>query len=84
MLVLCFTGATCQSRAGCTLYAGRELPKRNGVPCVGSVRHAKARGFASVPGLRNHVEGLISFARQIDKDYAETCARRLQAVQWPF
>jgi hypothetical protein len=51
---------------------------------VGPVRHAQARGFVSVRGLRNHVEGLVSFARQIDKEYGEKCARRLQTVSWPF
>lgn len=51
---------------------------------VGPVQHARARGFTSVLGLRNHIEGLVSFARQIDGCYADKCARQLAAVRWPF
>jgi hypothetical protein len=51
---------------------------------VGPVQHAKARGFTSVLGLRNHIQGLVSFARQIDVCYADECTRKLAAVPWPF
>jgi hypothetical protein len=32
--------------------------------------HAQAKGFESVLGLKNHVEGLLAFARSVDPDYA--------------
>jgi len=51
---------------------------------VGPVGHAAKRGFASVLGLRNHIEGLISYARQIDPEYANRRAQELAPVSWPF
>jgi RNA-directed DNA polymerase len=51
---------------------------------VGPVRHAEKRGFTSVRGLRNHIEGLISYARQINPEYATQCERELALVSWPF
>jgi len=53
-------------------------------PDVGPVRHAKSRGFASVGGLRNHLRGLATFARQIDKVYGEACLRAMDDVPWPI
>lgn len=50
---------------------------------VGPVRHARARGFASVAGFRNHIRGLATYARQIDQTYGEACLRALDEVAWP-
>lgn len=50
---------------------------------VGPVRHAKARGFVSVEGLRNHLHGLAAYARQIDLVYGERLLRTLDTVDWP-
>lgn len=52
-------------------------------PEVGPARHASRRGFAAVAGLRNHIEGLLSFARQIEPEYAQARNMELAAVQWP-
>lgn len=53
-------------------------------PDIGPVRHARARGFVSVAGLRNHVRGLATFARQIDPAYGEGLLRALDDVPWPI
>lgn len=50
---------------------------------VGPVRHAEARKFDSVIGLRHHLEGLVAFARQIDRPYGNRLKGRLQAIVWP-
>jgi RNA-directed DNA polymerase len=51
---------------------------------VGPVEHAERRGFASVQGLRNHVTGLLAFARQIDPAFAEGCEAKLTRIRWPL
>lgn len=53
-------------------------------PEIGPARHAAKRGFVSVHGLRNHVEGLVAFARHVDPDYAQRCSQRLSQVAWPL
>ena len=50
---------------------------------VGPAKHARARGFAAVAGLRNHIHGLVTYAFQIEPDYASAVARELAGVQWP-
>ena len=52
-------------------------------PDIGPVQHAKTRGFVSVAGFRNHLYGLVAFARQIDLAYGEACMRALNKVSWP-
>lgn len=51
---------------------------------VGPAKHAKAKGFDSVGGFKNHVFGLATYARQIDKDYGEKCLRALESIDWPI
>jgi transcriptional regulator with XRE-family HTH domain len=50
----------------------------------GPVPHAEARGFISVLGLRNHVEGLVAFAHDIDPSFAAECEQALAGVVWPL
>ncbi|ARW15284.1 RNA-directed DNA polymerase [Komagataeibacter europaeus] len=50
---------------------------------VGPVRHARARGFVSVAGFRNHLRGLATYARQIDVVYGDGLLRELDKVSWP-
>lgn len=52
-------------------------------PDVGPSHHAARRGFAAVAGLRRHIEGLVSFARQIEPEYAKARGAELAAVHWP-
>lgn len=49
---------------------------------IGPIIHSSKRGFESVIGLKNHLEGLISYAKQIDPIRAENWARQLQLVNW--
>lgn len=51
---------------------------------IGPVGHARARGFTSVIGLRNHLLGLAAFAIQIEPTYGADIKRRLAAVDWPL
>ncbi|MGH8508245.1 MAG: reverse transcriptase family protein, partial [Gammaproteobacteria bacterium] len=41
-------------------------------PTIGPAKHAAVRRFDSVMGLRNHIQGLISYARHIDPSFADT------------
>ena len=47
-------------------------------------QHAKARDFVSVAGLRNHLQGLATYARQIDVAYGAMLLRALDRVDWPI
>jgi RNA-directed DNA polymerase len=51
---------------------------------VGPNKHARARGFASVVGLKHHIWGLVSFARQIEPNYGALLAQSLSNVDWPL
>jgi retron-type reverse transcriptase len=51
---------------------------------VGPSRHARARGFASIAGLKHHVQGLAAFARQVEPDYGQRCRAAIKAVNWPI
>jgi len=51
---------------------------------VGPVAHAQKRGFKAVTGLRNHVEGLVGFARQIEPRYGNKCATIFSSIEWPI
>jgi RNA-directed DNA polymerase len=53
-------------------------------PAVGPVLHARARGFTSVIGLRNHLFGLASFAKQIEPAYGARVQNDLETVNWPL
>ncbi len=50
---------------------------------IGPVLHAQRRGFASVLGLQNHISGLIAYARHIDSDFADQCAKDIRSV-WDY
>ncbi|HEX5884660.1 MAG TPA: reverse transcriptase family protein [Pyrinomonadaceae bacterium] len=49
---------------------------------VGPKAHASNRGFSSAEGLRQHLLGLISFAAQIDRSFANECRRQFRLVEW--
>lgn len=51
---------------------------------VGPVAHARSRGFASTIGMRHHIEGLLSFAKQIEPSYAAKCKRIFASIDWPI
>ncbi|NNG60593.1 RNA-directed DNA polymerase [Pseudomonas fragi] len=51
---------------------------------VGVIKHASARGFTSVTGLRHHLEGLLAFAAQIEPKWAAIQRSHFQAIKWPY
>lgn len=53
-------------------------------PDVGPAKHAQARGFAAVAGMRNHINGLVTYAGQIEPEYAIAITRELARVPWPM
>ena len=46
--------------------------------------HANRRGFNSVFGLKNHINGLLSYARQIDSEYIKCLLNKYGAIDWPI
>ena len=50
----------------------------------GPAAHARNREFTSVEGMRNHIEGLVAYAYDIDPSFASQCRGALQDVHWPF
>tara|TARA_R110001599_G_scaffold193657_2_gene389485 strand:+ start:487 stop:1650 length:1164 start_codon:yes stop_codon:yes gene_type:complete len=49
----------------------------------GPIKHASNRGFSSVIGLKNHLFGLATYARQVEPNYGADLLRRLSTVNWP-
>lgn len=52
--------------------------------CRDAAQHARARGFHSVIGLRNHVHGLMTYARQVDPVYAEGLQAKYDDIASPI
>lgn len=52
-------------------------------PDVGPIKHAAARKFTSVVGLKHHVGGLLSYATQIEPDWVKKQRERFLTVDWP-
>ncbi|MEN8832043.1 MAG: reverse transcriptase family protein [Pacificibacter sp.] len=50
---------------------------------AGALKHAERNHFQSVFGLRNHIEGLISFAHSVDPDYARNAWEAFNKAKWP-
>jgi retron-type reverse transcriptase len=46
--------------------------------------HAKARKFTAIAGLQNYLQGLLSYAKQIEPEYAERMQKELGAINWPI
>lgn len=51
-------------------------------PDIGVEKHQAKRGFASTIGMRRHVQGLIAFARQIDRPYGDKLLVRFESIKW--
>lgn len=51
-------------------------------PKIGVLAHQQARGFASVIGMKRHIEGLVGYANQIDQTYGAGLKLRLSKVVW--
>jgi len=50
---------------------------------AGAVKHAEQNHFKSVFGLRNHIEGLISFAHLVEPEYAKQAWAIFNGAKWP-
>jgi len=48
------------------------------------ISHATNRGFASVLGLKNYVNGLLAYANQIDPDYVNKISSDVGKPAWPI
>jgi len=46
--------------------------------------HAKARKFTAIAGLQNYLQGLLSYAKQIEPEYAERMQKEFDAINWPI
>lgn len=51
---------------------------------LGPTVHARKRKFASTQGLKNYLVGLISYARQVEPEYADECCAKFDNVTWPL
>lgn len=51
---------------------------------VGPVRHAAARGFTSIVGMRHHILGLIGYAGQVEPSYAAARRAEFESIKWPI
>ena len=52
-------------------------------PDYGPAVHAKHQGNATIHGLRNHVQGLLAFAKGIEPEFSERLNKEFQSVDWP-
>ncbi len=51
-------------------------------PKIGATAHRAKRGFASSIGMRRHIEGLIAFAHQVDRDYGAKLYAQFNEIDW--
>jgi len=49
----------------------------------GPIRHAEARNFDTVTGMRRHIRGLIDFANMVDTPFASKLLARFESIAWP-
>ncbi len=51
-------------------------------PKLGAAIHQSKRGFASRIGMKRHIEGLIAFARQVDRAYGAKLYSQFNSIDW--
>ena len=51
---------------------------------LGPQSHAQKRGFRTVLGLRRHIDGLLSYARSVDRAFGDEMIERFTRVKWPL
>ncbi|MDH5547694.1 MAG: reverse transcriptase family protein [Gammaproteobacteria bacterium] len=49
---------------------------------IGPALHAQKRGFDSVMGLKNHIEGLISYAHQVQPELGARWRDEFHKIEW--
>ena len=62
-----------RDRIRCHLYYAAKF---------GIHRHCEQRGFFSVLGFRNHLKGLIVYARSIDRKFGDDCMQKFSSLKW--
>jgi RNA-directed DNA polymerase len=50
----------------------------------GPIAHAAARGFKSIYAMREHIEGLLCFAKTIDNEFAAPLYHDFRGIEWPI
>lgn len=50
----------------------------------GPAEHASKRGFSSIRGMKHHIYGLATYARQIEESYGIECIAALNKIEWPI
>jgi RNA-directed DNA polymerase len=63
-----------RARLDCHLYYSSKDP----------IKHAEKRGFHSVMGLKNYVNGLMSYAKQVNPEYLEKITKKCGMPNWPI
>jgi RNA-directed DNA polymerase len=53
-------------------------------PEHGPLKHSNRRGFTSVIGLQNYVNGLMAHAAQVDPEFAKKVRLQMSFVKWPI
>lgn len=49
---------------------------------IGVRSHMQNRGFDSIIGMRQHIEGLLAFAHHVDEEYAAGLYRQFNSIDW--
>ncbi len=49
----------------------------------GPIKHAQARNFDTVSGMRRHIRGLIDFAMMVDSTYTSELLDKFNGIVWP-
>jgi RNA-directed DNA polymerase len=50
----------------------------------GPLKHSQSRGFASVIGLRHHLEGMAAYACNIAPEFGQRILEQLKEISWPL
>ena len=48
------------------------------------ISHLKNRKFASILGLKNYINGLLAYAKQVDSDYVKKITSEIGKLKWPI
>lgn len=50
----------------------------------GPIEHAERRGFTSVIGMQNYLNGLLAHAAQVDLEFAQQVRAKMRRARWPI
>ena len=49
----------------------------------GVAAHCLRKGFRSLIGFRNHLQGLVLYASQVDAEFGKKCVEEMSQIDWP-